>query len=251
MHYAGVSCDMDAIAAIARPRGIAVVEDAAQGVNARYKGRSLGAIGDLGAYSFHETKNYVCGEGGALLVNRPELVERAAEIIREKGTNRSRFYRGQVDKYTWVDIGSSYLPSELNAAYLLAQLECMDQINEARMRVWNAYREGLSLLESAGWLELPKVPEGCEHNAYMFYIKLANLEVRTRLIDYLKSRGIGTVFHYIPLHSLPAGLRYGCFHGEDCWTTRESERLLRLPIHYDLSSSEVERVVDEIVKFFG
>lgn len=249
VHYAGVGCEMDAIMGLARRLGLAVVEDAAQGVNSTYKGTSLGAIGDFGAFSFHETKNYVCGEGGALIVNRPDLVERA-EIVREKGTNRSRFYRGQVDKYTWVDIGSSYLPSELNAAYLCAQLEHMSLINEDRMRTWGAYRAGLRPLEIAGSLELPIVPADCAHNAHMFYVKVENLDTRTRLIEFLRNRGISSVFHYIPLHSSPAGLRLGSFHGEDRWTTRESERLLRLPIYYGLKPEEVLEVIEGVTTFF-
>jgi len=250
VHYAGVACEMDTILAIARSHNLAVVEDAAQGVNSTYKGRSLGAIGDLGAYSFHETKNYVCGEGGAILVNRPDFVEKA-EIIREKGTNRSRFFRGQIDKYTWVDLGSSYLPSELNAAYLFAQLERMELINNYRIKVWNKYFERFSALHGKGLVELPNVPAECTHNAHMFYIKVKDLETRTMLIEYLKKKEISAVFHYIPLHSSPAGIRFGRFHGEDRWTTKESDRLLRLPIYFGMTDVEQEMVIDAVNLFFA
>lgn len=233
VHYAGVACEMDAILDIARRRHLLVVEDAAQGVMSDYHGRALGTLGDLGCYSFHETKNYSMGEGGALVINRPELAERA-EILREKGTNRSRFLRGQIDKYTWVDIGSSYLPSELNAAYLYAQLEAADAINENRLESWAAYQEALAPLREDGLVELPTVPNGCRHNGHMFYIKVRDLEQRTALIQFLKERGIGTAFHYVPLHSSPAGTARSVFHGKDCYTTRESERLLRLPLYFGL-----------------
>ena len=233
VHYAGVACEMDAILDIARRHNLLVVEDAAQGVMSSYHGRALGTLGDLGCYSFHETKNYSMGEGGALVINRPELIERA-EILREKGTNRSRFLRGQVDKYSWVDVGSSYLPSELNAAYLYAQLEAADAINADRLASWSAYLEALSPLREAGWMELPVVPEGCRHNAHMFYIKVKDIEQRTSLIQFLKERGVGTVFHYVPLHSSLAGAARGVFFGDDRYTTRESERLLRLPMFYGL-----------------
>lgn len=249
VHYAGVACEMDTILGIARNHNLAVVEDAAQGVNATYKGRSLGAIGDLGAYSFHETKNYVCGEGGAILVNRPDLVEKA-EIVREKGTNRSRFFRGQIDKYTWVDLGSSYLPSELNAAYLFAQLERMELINDNRLKVWDTYFERFSTLHDKGLLELPNVPAECTHNAHMFYIKLKDLETRTSMIEHLKQRNISSAFHYIPLHSSPAGIRFGRFHGEDQWTTKDSDRLLRLPLYYRMTNEDQEIVIDAVNSFF-
>jgi TDP-4-keto-6-deoxy-D-glucose transaminase len=249
IHYAGVGCDMDVLVDVSRRRGLAVVEDAAHGVNATYNGASLGSIGEIGAFSFHETKNYVCGEGGAILVNRPDLVERA-EIIREKGTNRARFFRGEVDKYTWLDLGSSYLLSELNAAYLLAQLERMDPINEARMRIWNAYRERLGRLADRECVELPGIPPGAVHNAHMFYIKVHDLETRTRLIEFLRKRGIGAASHYLPLHSSTAGKRFGRLFGEDRWTTVESERLLRLPLFFGMSDDDVTAVVSGVTGFF-
>lgn len=250
MHYAGVGCRMDAILDIARRHHLPVVEDAAQGVMATYKGRALGAIGDFGCYSFHETKNYSAGEGGALLIGDASKIEQA-EIIREKGTNRARFFRGQVDKYTWVDYGSSYLPSELNAAHLWAQLEAADEINNTRLRCWHAYHQALSPLAERGLLTLPTVPEDCVHNAHMYYIKAKDLEERTRLMAYLKEQGVGTAFHYIPLHSAPAGLRFGRFHGEDRYTTRESERLTRLPMYYGLTESDTAHVVKSIKTFYG
>lgn len=250
VHYGGVSCEMDTICDIAKKYNLIVVEDAAQGVMSYYKGRALGSIGDFGCYSFHETKNYSMGEGGAVLVNDEKDIERA-EIVREKGTNRSRFVRGQVDKYTWVDIGSSYLQSELNCAYLYAQLEDPNIINNNRLVSWNKYYEKLSPLADRGCIELPVIPEGCVHNAHMFYIKAGNLEERTRLIAYLKENGIITVFHYIPLHSAPAGQAFGRFHGEDKYTTKESERLLRLPMYYGLADDEIEAVVKGIFAFYG
>jgi len=248
VHYAGVACEMDTIMDIARRHGLKVVEDAAQGVMSTYKGQALGTIGDFGCYSFHETKNYSMGEGGALLIQDPEYNERA-EILREKGTNRSKFYRGQVDKYTWVDFGDSYLPSELNAAYLWAQLEVADKINEDRLRAWNTYQEALKPLEEAGKLALPHVPEGCVHNAHMFYVKLQDLEERTRFISYMKEQGVSCVFHYIPLHSAPAGLKYGRFDGKDEYTTRESERLVRLPMYYGISEVEIQNVISAVYEF--
>lgn len=248
VHYAGAACEMDAVLDIARRHGLLVVEDAAQGVMSTYHGRALGTLGDLGCYSFHETKNYSMGEGGALVINRPDLIERA-EILREKGTNRSRFLRGQVDKYTWVDVGSSYLPSELNAAYLYAQLELADEINHDRLKSWSAYQEALAPLQEKGLLELPAPPEGCRHNAHMFYIKVGGLEQRTRLIQFLKERGIGTAFHYVPLHSSPAGIGRGRFHGSDRYTTQESGRLLRLPMFYGLPK-EASRIVRERLEEF-
>ena len=247
VHYAGVACEMDTILDIAQRHHLLVVEDAAQGVMSSYHGKALGTLGDLGCYSFHETKNYSMGEGGALVINRPDLAERA-EILREKGTNRSRFLRGQIDKYTWVDIGSSYLPSELNAAYLYAQLEAADEINENRLESWAAYREALAPLQEADLIELPVIPSDCCHNAHMFYIKAKDLTQRTELISFLKNEGIGTAFHYVPLHSSPAGVGQGAFFGKDCHTTQESERLLRLPMFYGLpkdTASAVRNLLDE------
>lgn len=249
MHYAGVACEMDAVMDIARRYGLLVVEDAAQAVMSTYKGRALGTIGDLGCYSFHETKNYSMGEGGALVINRPQYNERA-EILREKGTNRAKFFRGQVDKYTWVDFGDSYLPSELNAAYLWAQLEHADEINQNRLDTWKRYYETFQPLAQEGKLELPVIPEGCAHNAHMFYIKLRDLEERTAFISHMKSRGVSCVFHYVPLHSAPAGLKFGRFHGEDVYTTKESERLVRLPLYYRLSAEDVSAVTAAARSFF-
>ncbi len=250
MHYAGVACEMDAIMDIARRHGLKVVEDAAQGVMSTYKGRALGTIGDMGCFSFHETKNYSMGEGGALLINNPQYNERA-EILREKGTNRSKFFRGQVDKYTWVDFGDSYLPSELNAAYLWAQLLRADEINDDRLHSWNEYWEAFLPLARSGKLELPTVPEGCVHNAHMFYIKAKDLEERTALIAYLKQRDILAVFHYVPLHSAPAGLRFGRFEGEDLYTTSQSDRLLRLPLYFGLSDEDRQAVINAVREFYG
>ena len=249
VHYAGVSCEMDQIMAIARRNNLLVVEDAAQGVMSTYKGKALGAIGHIGCYSFHETKNYSMGEGGAILINDPNMIERA-EIIREKGTNRSNFLRGQVDKYTWVDIGSSYLPSELNAAYLYAQLQNADKINDNRIASWNIYAEGLQVLAKSGTLELPIIPNDCVHNAHMFYIKVKDLEERTAFQKYLREREIQTTFHYIPLHSAPAGKKYGRFCGEDRYTTKESERLVRLPMFYGLAQESISFIVDNIKKYY-
>lgn len=249
MHYAGAACEMDAVMDIARRHGLLVVEDAAQAVMSTYKGRALGTIGDLGCYSFHETKNYSMGEGGALVINRPQYNERA-EILREKGTNRAKFFRGQVDKYTWVDFGDSYLPSELNAAYLWAQLEHADEINQNRLDTWKRYYETFQPLAQEGKLELPVIPEGCAHNAHMFYIKLRDLEERTAFISHMKSRGVSCVFHYVPLHSAPAGLKFGRFHGEDVYTTKESERLVRLPLYYRLSAEDVSAVTAAARSFF-
>ena len=249
VHYAGVACEMDTIMDIARRHQLAVVEDAAQGVCAWYKGRALGTIGDYGCFSFHETKNYSMGEGGALLIRDKKDVEEA-EIIREKGTNRSKFFRGQIDKYTWVNYGSSYLPSDMNAAYLYAQLEIADEINEARLACWNRYYEQLLPLKKAGKIDLPTVPEGCVHNAHMFYIKARDLEQRTRFISYMKENGVLTVFHYIPLHTSPAGQKFGRFHGEDRYTTRESERLVRLPMYYGLTLDQVDFICGLVKNFF-
>ena len=249
VHYAGVACEMDTIMDIAHRHDLLVVEDAAQGVMSTYKDKALGTIGHFGCYSFHETKNYSMGEGGAVLINDPTFIERA-EIIREKGTNRQRFFRGQVDKYTWVDRGGSYLQSDLNAAWLLAQLERADQINDDRLATWDAYWEGLTDLAEEGLIEFPYIPDGCVHNAHMFYIKCADLAERTALIDHLKQNGVMAVFHYIPLHSSPAGKMFGRFHGEDEWTTRESDRLVRLPMYYGLSQADVQKVLDAMHSFY-
>lgn len=249
VHYAGVSCEMDTICDIAERYKLYVIEDAAQGVMATYKGLPLGTIGDYGCYSFHETKNLSMGEGGALLIKDKENILRA-EIVREKGTNRSQFFRGEIDKYTWMDAGSSYLPSELNAAYLWAQLEDAQKIYDDRMRSWNLYYEQLKPLADEGRIELPVIPEECVHNAHMFYIKTKDLEERSDLIFFLKGKQINSVFHYIPLHSSPAGKRLGIFHGEDKYTTKESERLLRLPMYYGLKNSEVEYVSECIKEFY-
>ena len=249
VHYAGVGCEMDTIMDIAKRHQLAVVEDAAQGVMSTYKGKALGTIGDFGCFSFHETKNYSMGEGGALLLRDDKYVE-DAEIIREKGTDRAKFFRGQVDKYTWVEAGSSYLPSDMNAAYLWAQLEKADEINENRLTSWNRYYEGLKELEEEGKIELPYIPEYCEHNAHMFYVKAKDLEERTALISYLKENDILAVFHYIPLHNAPAGKKYGRFHGEDKYTTSESERIMRLPMYYGLKEEEIDKIVCCIKKFF-
>ena len=249
VHYAGVSCEMDKILDIAKKYNLFVVEDAAQGVKSSYKGKDLGAIGDFGCYSFHETKNYSMGEGGALLIRDPKYTD-DAEIIREKGTNRSQFWRGKVDKYRWINLGSSYLPSELNAAYLFAQLENADEIYADRMESWNHYYKALLELASAEKIELPVIPDGCIHNAHMFYIKVKDIEERSKLINYLKSKDIETVFHYVPLHSAPAGLKWGVFHGEDRYTTKESERLLRLPMYYKLTPEDIDRVVSGIKDFY-
>lgn len=249
VHYAGVSCEMDTIMDIAKRHHLLVIEDAAQGIMSAYKGKALGTIGDYGCFSFHETKNYSMGEGGCILIKDPEKAEEA-EIIREKGTNRSKFFRGQIDKYTWVDKGSSYLPSDLNAAYLWAQLELADEINEDRLHSWNMYYEQLKPLADAGKIELPYIPEECVHNAHMFYIKAKDLEERTALIRHLKENDISAVFHYIPLHTAPAGLKFGRFHGEDVYTTRESERLVRLPMYYQLTNEELLKVTTSIIGFY-
>ena len=250
VHYAGVCCDMDVIEAIAKEYSLQIVEDAAQAVGSLYKGRPAGTMSNVGCFSFHETKNYSMGEGGAVILNNDAQVERA-EIIREKGTDRSRFYRGQVDKYTWVDIGSSFLPSELNAAYLLAQLEQMDQITAARMARWEQYHQALAELEKNGLLQRMQVPDECVHNAHMYYIRLRSLEERTELISWLRERDIVAVFHYIPLHSATAGLKYGRFAGEDRYTTSLSERLLRLPLYYEMTEADCAKVIDAIYAFFA
>lgn len=249
VHYAGVACEMDTIMEVAGRHRLFVIEDAAQGLMSFYKGRALGTIGDFGAFSFHETKNYSMGEGGALLIRDGRYVEEA-EIIREKGTNRSKYYRGQIDKYTWVNYGSSYLPSDMNAAYMYAQLEIADEINNARLELWNRYYRNLEPLRLAGRIELPTVPEDCVHNAHMFYIKAADIRERTALIDHLKQKDILSVFHYIPLHTAPAGIKFGRFHGEDRYTTRESERLARLPMYYGLTLEQVDYICDAVKKFY-
>ena len=250
VHYAGVSCDMDKIMDIARRHSLIVVEDAAQGVMSSYKGKALGTIGDFGCYSFHETKNYSMGEGGAIVINNPAYIE-MAEILREKGTNRSKFYRGQVDKYTWVDFGDSYLPSEINAAYLWAQLEKADEINNNRMETWNFYNDSLKPLRDAGLIELPTIPDYAEHNAHMYYIKLKDLETRSDFLQFMRDREIGCVFHYVPLHSAPAGRKFGRFHGEDTYTTVESDRLVRLPMYYGITEEDKETVISSIKEYFG
>lgn len=249
VHYAGVGCEMDTIMDIAERHGLMVIEDAAQGVMASYKGRALGTIGDMGVYSFHETKNYSMGEGGAILLRDEEYCEKA-EIIREKGTDRSKFLRGQVDKYSWVSAGSSYLPSDLNAAYLWAELEIADKINDDRLSSWNRYKEGLADLEKKGYLELPCVPEECKHNAHMFYIKVDDIEKRDALIRFLKEHGVQAVFHYVPLHSAPAGKVFGRMAGEDRYTTKESSRLLRLPMYYGLTEEDTDTVISAVKEFF-
>ena len=248
VHYAGVACEMDEIMEIAKRHKLLVVEDAAQGVMSTYKGKTLGTIGDFGCYSFHETKNYSMGEGGAIVINNEAYIERA-EILREKGTNRARFFRGQIDKYTWVDFGDSYLPSEINAAYLWAQLECADEINNDRLMTWNAYWNAFREYSENGVVELPTVPSECVHNAHMFYLKFKDLEARTEFISAMKEQGIGCVFHYIPLHSAPAGLKFGRFVGVDEYTTKESERLVRLPMYYNMSQTDRDSVIDKVCDY--
>lgn len=249
VHYAGAACEMDTIMEIANRYNLYVIEDAAQGVMAKYKGKALGTIGGLGCFSFHETKNYSMGEGGALLIQNEKFLERA-EIIREKGTNRSKFFRGQVDKYTWVDIGSSYLPSELNAAYLYGQLKEAKKINENRLNTWLLYYAGLKPLQEDEFIKLPYIPSECEHNAHMFYIKCKDLEERTKLINYLGEYNITSAFHYIPLHSSMAGLKYSRFHGVDKYTTKESERILRLPMYYGIEEEKVNYVVEKVSNYY-
>lgn len=249
VHYAGVACEMDTIMDIASRHNLKVIEDAAQGIMSSYKGRALGTIGDFGCFSFHETKNYSMGEGGALLIRDEKYVEEA-EVLREKGTNRSKYYRGQIDKYTWINFGSSYLPSDMNAAYLYAQLELADEINQARLALWDRYYEQLEPLREQGRLELPTVPQDCVHNAHMFYVKAKDIEERTALIDWLKENGVLSVFHYIPLHTAPAGKAFGRFHGEDQYTTRESERLLRLPMYYGLTLEQVDEICGIVKTFY-
>ena len=250
VHYAGIACEMDAIMEIARCHKLLVVEDAAQGVMSTYKGKALGTIGDFGCFSFHETKNYSMGEGGALLISDPDYNIKA-EILREKGTNRSQFFRGQVAKYNWVGYGSSYLPSDINAAYLWGQLQYAEQINEQRLAVWDRYYKELQPLAQQGKVELPIVPEGCIHNAHIFYLKCKDLEQRTAFIDFMKQHEILCVFHYFPLHSAPAGLNYGVFVGEDKYTTSESDRLVRLPLYYNMTKADLDKVIQSILEFFN
>ena len=249
VHYAGVSCEMDTICAIANEYGLKVVEDAAQGVMSSYHGKALGSIGDFGCFSFHETKNYSMGEGGAILIRDEEPIE-DAEIMREKGTNRARFFRGQVDKYTWVDWGSSFLPSDILAAYLWAQLERADQINDNRLATWQRYHDAFADLAEQGRIELPTIPEGCTHNAHMFYLKCRDLAARTAFISHMRENEVQCVFHYIPLHSAPAGLRFGEFVGEDRYTTKESERLVRLPMYYGIAEEDLEKVIASALDYF-
>lgn len=250
VHYAGVACEMEAIMAIAEKYGLYVVEDAAQGVMSAYNGKMLGTIGHLGCYSFHETKNYTSGgEGGALLINDPKFIERA-EIIREKGTNRSQFFRGEVDKYTWRDLGSSYLMSDLQAAYLYAQLESAEQIHQRRIQLWQRYFDAFQALSTQNLVKLPQIPTACSHNAHLFFLKLRDIAQRTALIAFLRERGILSVFHYVPLHSSPAGQKFGRFVGEDRFTTAESEKLVRLPLFYNLSDAEQNKVIAAVHQFF-
>ena len=249
VHYAGVACEMDTIMDIAKRHNLKVVEDAAQAVMSEYKGQALGTIGDYGCYSFHETKNYSMGEGGALLIKDASKIE-DAEILREKGTNRSVFLRGQIDKYTWVNHGSSYLPSDMNAAYLWAQLQQADMINENRLASWQRYYDSFEQLEKEGYVQRPIIPAECKQNAHMFYLKAKDLEERTALISFLKKNDILAVFHYIPLHGAPAGKKFGRFHGEDVYTTKESDRLLRLPMYYNLTDADIQKVIDTVIKFY-
>lgn len=249
VHYAGVGCEMDTILKIAKENNLTVVEDAAQGVMASYKGKALGSMGDYGCFSFHETKNYSMGEGGAILIN-DKIKAEEAEIIREKGTDRSRFLRGQVDKYSWVSMGSSYLPSDMNAAFLLAQLEKAEEINENRLTSWNAYKQRLQPLEDKGVLRLPVIPEECKHNAHMFYLVTDGIEQRSQLIKHLRANEIEAVFHYVPLHSAKAGLEFGRFSGEDKNTTRIAESLVRLPMYYGLKEDEIDYICEKINAFY-
>ena len=249
VHYAGVGCNMDKIMEIADKYHLYVIEDAAQAVNAYYNGKALGTFGDFGCYSFHETKNYSMGEGGALLIRDPGYID-AAEIIREKGTNRSQYYRGQVDKYTWMNYGSSYLPSDMNAAYLWAQLELAEEINAKRISVWNYYQEALRDLADRGLIEVPYVPKECTHNAHMFYVKTKDLQERTDFIAFMDQKGIMTPFHYVPLHTAPAGRKYARFHGEDRYTTSESDRLVRLPLFYAITEEQMEYLVRMTKEFY-
>lgn len=249
VHYAGVGCEMDKIMEIAQKYNLIVIEDAAQGVMAEYNGKPLGTFGEFGCFSFHETKNFSMGEGGAILIRDEKDIERA-EIIREKGTNRAKYFRGQIDKYTWIDAGSSYLPSEMNAAYLYAQLEEADKITEDRMKSWNMYFEGFEDLDKAGRVQRPFIPANCKHNAHMFYLKCKDLEERSALIKFLGENDILAVFHYIPLHNAPAGKQFGRFNGEDVYTTKESDRLVRLPLYYGLKEDEVGYIIDKVKEFY-
>ena len=249
VHYAGVACEMDTIMDIARKYNLFVVEDAAQGVMSTYKGQALGTIGDFGCYSFHETKNYTMGEGGAVVINNPAYIEKA-EILREKGTNRAQFFRGQVAKYNWVDFGDSYLQSDLNAAYLWAQLEKADEINNNRLLTWNIYNEAFKPLADKGIIELPVIPEECIHNAHMYYIKCKNIDIRQKYIKFMKDNDVLCVFHYVPLHSAPAGLKFGRFVGEDEYTTTDSGRLVRLPMYYNITKNDLKFVIGKNLEFF-
>lgn len=250
VHYAGVACEMDTIMSIAKKYNLMVVEDAAQGVMSKYKDKYLGTVGDFGCFSFHETKNYSMGEGGAILINNAKYIEKA-EILREKGTNRAQFFRGQVAKYNWVDFGDSYLQSDLNAAYLWAQLEMADEINNNRLNTWNIYYQAFKPLEEKKIIELPKIPNECIHNAHMFYFKTKDMETRQAYIKFMKENEILCVFHYVPLHSAPAGIKYGRFDGEDEYTTIESERLVRLPMYYDINEKDLKKVIEKTLEFFG
>ena len=249
VHYAGVACEMDTIMDIARRHNLLVVEDAAQGMMSTYKGKALGTIGDFGCYSFHETKNYSMGEGGALVINSSYYNDKA-EIIREKGTKRSQFFRGQVAKYNWVDYGSSYLPSDLNAAYLWAQLQVAEEINQNRLTTWNTYNETFTSLSKSGIIEIPTIPDNCVHNAHMYYIKCKNLETRQAFIKFMRNNDILCVFHYVPLHNAPAGLKFGRFVGLDEHTTSDSDRLVRLPMYYDIKENDLRRVIEKTLEFF-
>ena len=248
VHYAGVACEMYTIMDIARRHSLMVVEDAAQGVMSTYKGKALGTIGDFGCFSFHETKNYSMGEGGAIIINNEQYIEKA-EILREKGTNRSQFYRGQVAKYNWVDFGDSYLQSDLNAAYLWAQLQVADDINNNRLKTWNTYMKAFKAYAENGVITLPTIPDDCIHNAHMFYIKFKDLETRQKYIKYMKDNDILCVFHYVPLHSAPAGIKFGRFHGKDIHTTVDSDRLVRLPMYYNISFDDQKKVIETTIKF--
>ena len=248
VHYAGVACEMDTIMGIAKKHNLMVIEDAAQAIMSTYKGKALGTIGDFGCFSFHETKNYSMGEGGAILINNEKYIERA-EILREKGTNRTQFYRGQIAKYNWVDFGDSYLQSDLNAAYLWAQLEVADMINENRMDTWNTYWNAFNKYAESGKIKLPEIPEECVHNAHMFYIKFNDLETRQRYIEHMKNNGILCVFHYVPLHSAPAGIKFGRFNGQDEHTTADSDRLVRLPLYYNISADDLKKVIAKTKEF--
>ena len=250
VHYAGVACEMDTIMDIAKRHNLMVVEDAAQGVMSSYKGKALGTIGDFGCFSFHETKNYSMGEGGAILINNEKYIEKA-EILREKGTNRSQFFRGQVAKYNWVDFGDSYLQSDLNAAYLWAQLEVADIINEDRLSTWNAYWNALKPFADESIIELPTVPDQCIHNAHMFYIKFKDLETRQAYIKHMREKGVQCTFHYVPLHSAPAGLKFGRFSGQDIYTTAESDRLVRLPMYYNMDREDRDTVIRNTIDFLN